>query len=365
LFLGFWLFAGLAWETGVDWKLYSEAYKYSLPIYEVIEQSRFYSVESSNLFSIEFIFNIISSLAKVFGDDFVLFNCIISLLSAIFFFKAINRYTLNLFFPVMLYFGCIYITLNISGIRQGLALVIAFYAYGYIADKKFWKYTLWILVATGIHSSAIALFPLYFLVRHRFSNNAVYIITGIGLIVYLLRIPIMINLLYFIANISNNEILKKLSLYLTLIEDNVFAMMGISPKILFYIVLLIVVFYLRKQLCEHNRFNNMFMNIFFIYVILNLYFWSAGEIIMRFGFYFLVSIIVILPELMSNLKYRSNQIIIILLMLGVAFISRTPVFLESLGALPYTPYQNYIIYQLTNKPSTGQERLEKWDGSDQ
>ena len=50
-----------------------------------------------------------------------------------------------------------------NGVRQMIVASIFVYASKYIADKKLWRYVIWILIASTIHHSAFMLLPFYLL----------------------------------------------------------------------------------------------------------------------------------------------------------------------------------------------------------
>lgn len=62
-----------------------------------------------------------------------------------------------------------------NGMRQCLAMCMFVFLVEYIIERKFWKFTIGILIAATMHKSAIALFPLYFILfkEPKFFNRVI------------------------------------------------------------------------------------------------------------------------------------------------------------------------------------------------
>lgn len=107
---------------------------------------------------------IIKILYLIFGNPislFILFSILISLFFSLCFSnygKIKNVYVYIILFVITRYYFC---SLNIM--RQALAMLIVLYSLKYIANKKFLKYLLCILLAGGFHFTSYIFIPLYFI----------------------------------------------------------------------------------------------------------------------------------------------------------------------------------------------------------
>lgn len=77
-----------------------------------------------------------------------------------------------------------------TGMRQGIALGICFYAYRYIVEKKLFPFLACVLLAVTFHRSAVAFIPAYFLSRIHLNVKGFTIIALIGALILVARGPI-------------------------------------------------------------------------------------------------------------------------------------------------------------------------------
>ena len=96
--------------------------------------------------------------------------------------KALNQYKYILVFLPIVMFGGRYFLDLMNGMRQMIVACGFVWASKFIYEKKFWKYFLFIAIASTIHQSALMLIPLYFIpnkfsiIKHRFIQ---FLILGI------------------------------------------------------------------------------------------------------------------------------------------------------------------------------------------
>lgn len=356
LFLCFWLVAGLAYQTGVDWKVYSSVFEQSLPLGKALSSGSFQQQYAG--ISTEPGYSLISSLVISLTDDYQILQLVVLLIASIFFFKAVSKYTQNLYLVLLVYLGYVYLTLNMSGIRQALSLSIIFYALQYIESKQFWRFLFFVVLAIMFHYSSLVVIPLYWVLNKKFSTPLICMLVGVGLLVYVARISIISSTIEQITQSSGNPVLYRMYLYVTGTKD---ALPSISPKMFLNVISLVMLLLRRDILIEQNRYSNIFFNLFLFYVLLGQYMWDTGDIVVRIQHYFILGLIVMLPIYADSLKYMGNKIIMAFFVLALSLWSSNPIFLGQQGGLPYNPYQNYVLYQISGRQSTGEERLRQWE----
>lgn len=128
----------------------------------------------------------LSSLAKLFGEDFYWLQFIQSTIANVAVFIFFKRYSENYFSAILLYYISFYLYLNFEILRESIAISI-FLVFGikHLLDKRFIAYYITVAVMMLFHTSAVFLFLLPLLIKFS-SNNYNYLF--ICTITYLLGV---------------------------------------------------------------------------------------------------------------------------------------------------------------------------------
>ena len=164
--------------------------------------------------------------------------------------------------------------------RQWLAICLFIFAFRYIRDRKPIKYALCVFVAMTVHSSAIILFPLYFITYLRNKNMS---FTSLVWFIPLLVLWFMVSPTIFANNLEflmSGETFEKYSIYSESSEET-YGILGIIAAFLYPIVciaqtkkmesvqrLLIYIFFLYSQiqsLLKHFQVSYFLHCFFYIY----------------------------------------------------------------------------------------------------
>ena len=284
-------------------------------------------------------FSIINSFIKLFTDNshyyFVLCSILTTLLLAYNIKTYLPRYRLIAFF---VYFGIEFLALDFIYQRQIIAVQFFVYSLRYIKEKKLYKYLLFILIAGTFHSSAWFLFPLYFILNRFISNKQIIIYLGVGVCLFILNIDIFSPILN-VLKIERFEAYSGDTFY------NIKRTIGVTHIELLVMVSLILI--------NRNKINalglkyaNIFINLYFFYAILILYFSSVTSVSGRFKFYFNISTIFIIPILFMCIK---NKKLIFtyhfaLTIYVIASLVYLIYFYNFNGFIPpYQVYENYLL----------------------
>ncbi|HCF37877.1 MAG TPA: hypothetical protein DER56_02200, partial [Thermosipho africanus] len=100
-------------------------------------------------------------------------------------FKEINK---EFFWLIFFVSSCGY-AFMVNGVRQSVAIAIFFYATRYIYSKNFIKYSIFILLASSIHFSALLLFPIYLIDKIKITPLIGVIIFTLSIILSFLHLP--------------------------------------------------------------------------------------------------------------------------------------------------------------------------------
>lgn len=149
----FMLIMGLRYNVGVDYMSYLQHYEDLIDFREAIEFEPLY----------EFI-NVFLAGCKVHFSVLFIITVFIGIL---FFYLIFVRKRYLLPFAILFYFLTSKIFVDLNIIRHAIATMIFIYSIRYIQEGRFWRYSLFLVLACGFHYSCILLFPVWFLGNNR------------------------------------------------------------------------------------------------------------------------------------------------------------------------------------------------------
>lgn len=348
--------SGLKYETGVDWRAYTELVESIEPLNRLNTAAGYSSVFDG----IDVGFNLLISVLKFFGGGIQTLFFVLSAFSTVLLVVSVRRYLKYSVLGIVLYYGLIFFYLDMSGIRQATSLSIIFYGLKYIKQKQAIKYSLCLFSAFTFHWSSIFLFPLYWITRMEFNKWIVFGVTFIAAIFYFLGIKWLSSLmpglfgLFQYTNFAN-----KIFTYST--NESFTPTSRFDARTLIHIFFLLSTLILsiryKDKLTSLNTYYPIFHSILVIQVLVFFTFYELPELAERVKLYFYISNIVILPSFV--LIFRQTLIKgfwVTFIILYSLFYSNAHIFQKPF-TIAYYPYQNYFIYKIFGFESTGQRRL--------
>ena len=345
------LIAGLRVETGGDWNNYASIYKNCPTFINAISTPQLLAQ-----IPIENGFLIFCSLIKQIGGSMQILLFSISLLNITLIAKSLSDYTKFPVLGLLCYYCILYFSLDMIYLRQAMAVAICFFSLRYIKQKNVWLYVLLILLATSMHRIAIVLLPFYWLLDKNISAKTYIIIMTIGMFIMLVGVlwlkPIFLHVSFWLGENFYNKAL----LYAT---EERFAVHRVVTIGYFLNILIFAAFMCFKKEIENLQYGKICLNMFCVSLIMYYYCYELIEVSNRVRLVFLIGIIALLPMLIEVLQGNMSKYIALIPVVLYCFSFSMHIFLEHPRAVAYNPYQNYVVMQLTNKKSTGPERLKK------
>lgn len=110
-------------------------------------------------------------IAVLFKENFIPYFFGMALVTVLFLMKAIYERRENTVWTVYIYLslGLFYVSMN--QIRQMAAISIVLYSIRFIEERNWKKYVIWILIAAGIHNSALIMLPCYFITMFKLQSR--------------------------------------------------------------------------------------------------------------------------------------------------------------------------------------------------
>jgi hypothetical protein len=277
--------AGLKYETGVDWRVYGELVNETYAFHQLLNDHGF-----TPLFErLDPVFYLMVSVIKYFGGGLQVVFFVVSAFSVFCLFSALRRYSRFALLGALLYYGLIFFYLDMSGIRQGLALNIVFLSIGNLADRKYLRYMALILLAAGIHWSALLFLPIGVLLVVPINKVMVGVLLTIAATVYFAGYGWAKSLVPWLFSVlQDTNLVDRVLIYST---SEMFAQArGLSARTVLHIIILlggiIGLTHYYKRLNDSNRYFQVFYRLFVIQVAVFFLFYEFPELAERIKLYF-------------------------------------------------------------------------------
>lgn len=191
----------------------------------------------------------------------------------------------------LIYLGLPVFLLEYSGLRQSLAIAITVFSIRYIEELKitsFIKFVLCVILATLFHSSAWIFVFAYPVFHINFSKKGRLISVAFLIVVFLFKVQLFETFARFFK------------------ED---AEMYQTNSITLYIVFTLV-YVLCSLFSGKGRVINGYINIFYLACIFQS-FSGIHNLAMRIGYYFMIYLVIILPQMVDNIKDKKDRLIVL------------------------------------------------------
>lgn len=271
---------------------------------------------NSNQFDGEIGYRVLNALIKTFSSNPLFFFFFLGLLTLCFTSAFFKKYSKFYLISLLIYFSHAFLLREMTQIRSGLAISICMFSIQYVQRRKFWNFSLIILLAFSIHYIALSFFLVYFLHPFLNSKSKRYGIILIGL------------LLGVLLNISTvSLILEKLglsSIIINYIEDDAYNYsLGVfNPVIIKSIIFLFFLIKYTDYLNKHIRDFNALLTTYIFGVFWLLTFNSVAIIGARVGTLFINVEHVLIPSLLLINRIKYPIFFIILFYAILAFLSK-------------------------------------------
>lgn len=256
----------------------------------------YYGISNGRILDIEIIYYYINRISSIFVSDYQNFLWILSALLLFPIFNEIFDDSPYVCLSIFLFvFGRYYFAyMNIM--REMISCSIIFYSIRFIEKRRFWKFILCLLVATGIHYAAIIFLPAYWLYNTKIPKKVVFVVLFLSIIISKTEIASLINNIlmrttyerYFGSKYDTGE--TKVS------------------SILFHLIILLFAYLFDRNDKKYNFFVN-------IYTISTWIVSLTGSVpfVDRARYYYDISMIILIPMSINNVKNKGLRTIIYIL----------------------------------------------------
>lgn len=175
------LIACIRYEIGTDYRWYYDGFR---------EMAKSGFSDMSYLdWEIGFVF--LNKFVGLFTRNPVIFIGITSAMSLAGIFYLIWRYSKNIFMSVFLFLNTYLFYLDLNYVRQAIAMSIMCFAYGFLQDRKFWRFLLLCVLAATFHLPVIYLVPVFFITFVKINLKTLPIYAAVLILYFAVSDPIL------------------------------------------------------------------------------------------------------------------------------------------------------------------------------
>ncbi len=198
---------------------------------------------------------------------------------------------------VLIYITLGFFVFSFSGLRQSIAISIAFFSFRYVQEKKLIKFLLCVALAMSFHSSAIVFFaayPLYYMKLKQ--THYFFIIPG-----------------FILAFIFKSKIFLIIYKLYRGFEGEVEATNAYTMLLIMIFVLILSYIFGSKD--KDNLNINAYKNYMLVTIFLQI-FASQSNIAMRAGYYYYIFITLLIPEVIKNQRDKNVRLLATIFLIG-------------------------------------------------
>jgi len=244
-------------------------------------------------------YGLTSIIYKVWPDNFVFYNYILSALTYIPVIHTFRKYSSNFAFTNILYITMMTYYWPFNGVRQSIACSICFCAYPLLYDKKYIKYVFCVLAAYLFHSTSLLMIPIMFIVTKKAWSKAVTV-PLCTLILALIFLPNIWNhIIAFLKFIGQEKMANDYSAFNY--ADNGANIL----RVLVVLIPIIISFIFYKQLKQNNPKIDIFINMSLMCALF-MVFANKQTIFARISDYFVFFNALLIPEFSTLFKEKSR-----------------------------------------------------------
>lgn len=275
--------AGFRFHVGMDYESYEE-------IFNDIRRGSETEVEIGYL--------MLCKACVAIGGTAQLVFLIASIVTIILIYDAYKRTSPNIILTLIIFicFGQMYLTI-FNAIRQCIAVGIFAYSIKYIQNRQFIKYVVAVGLAASFHSTALLLFPLYWILNKKWSKKILIVIFFLVILSSGTIINIILNSPYAVYLFFENY--------------------SKEASIINYLYLFIsfLIFLFSDKIMTRYMDRNIFLNINFISMLLYALYivFSDSPIVMvvgRFNYYFVFFYAIIFVRILSDIRNKNVRFIL-------------------------------------------------------
>lgn len=229
----------------------------------------------------------LNKIIGLFTDNVIYFFAVMAAVILFGFFHHFKKYSVNLWLSVLMFVtvGSYYASFNIT--RHIFAVAIIFAGSKFLYERKFFKWTLVVILASLFHKTAIIMIPFYFILNFRIKFRN-WVLIAIGSVITIL--------------LFDNIVLLAQEYLYEQYTDTSYGMWGQAlTNVVLPIAFLIFCLFNIKKIDPKNTMHRIWFNSVIFYAFFNILALQV-EMVERIGRFFAPYALLLIPFLFSKMK---------------------------------------------------------------
>jgi hypothetical protein len=315
IFIFFMIFVGLRGFVFTDWINYIQVFR-NTPTFP------FFDWGDRSIGSMEYGFIFLIKLVKKFSDNYFVFVFISTLIDFILIyiiFKNEKSFALCMLFYYIFSTGGPGFRIEFNLMRNVKSILLFTISLKYIKENNFIKYLFLNVIGCFFHISALLYIPMYFFLKRDILIKHSLLLFVIGNIFYIFQIRWMHGVLNILADIIGGRLGFLLNVYIE--SETYSSAYGLNMAFFQKVISYAIIKSNEKKLLKSSD-NVIYMNIFYMFIILNGFFSEMMIFIIRITMLFVMGYWIIFPRLYFLLSKKKKIIFLIgILLFGIVKMS--------------------------------------------
>lgn len=299
--------------VGKDWTYYGKYYLLQL-------NWNFQQLQDYTRYEIGF--KILTKIISIIWNNKNFYAFILATLSIVPIGYTIYKYSKLPFLSIIIYISLDFYAFMFSGLRQAIAIAILLYSYKYIVNNNKFKFIVANLLAISCHYSSIVFLPVIFLRKIKLTRNKIILIGIIGVVIFLGKNAIFSFINTFFYDNYTSSVTNSYNWMLMCIG----------------ITCLCLICY--KKVIENNKSANKLYVIVSIGAIMMLFSPIVSDTL-RIANYFYIFIILLIPEVIYNIKKNNDKVSILTVTTFILF--AIYIYLLKVDGYGIVPYKTFFM----------------------
>lgn len=249
-------------------------------------------------------FMILMLTCKSISSNYFFFSFVCAAINLVLFARFLSRYVENTPLALIIYLAMGGLVMSTDLMRNSIAIMLFLNALPYLEARRPIPYFLICGVAFLFHSTSLIFIPFYFFLHRKWGRWTFLIIFLIGNVVYLMRIPMLMNIVSFASSIIDPTLKQKIDAYMEMAPGVGFQIsIGYLERL--FTGILVLIYY--NKLHDIRKDADLFINALLIYFALFFFLSEFRVLSVRFSYLFAFGYWVIWLDLIKCFAVQNNR----------------------------------------------------------
>ena len=223
--------------------------------------------------------------------DYQIYTMVVAAFVTLAWTHFIRRFSPSPVQSILYYFGLLYFTLQVSALKQSLAMAVILFSFDAVVDRKLLRFLILVWIASLFHFPALVFLPAYWISNLKLEKSYLIFLAALFLITYLFRdrLAELMTDTYYDTAITEHS-----------------SMRFLANKVIVMIVIIVAALIIRPPSADDRRYGSLLMLIGVSAVIQT--FAGYSNIFERLADYYFQFAVVFIPMIFEDVKTKRKHL---------------------------------------------------------